>query len=532
MLCLHSAHQRRKAKAAKNVFKVAADLLAMAAARQNNLQRTPCAPDSKRMLAFEAGFEYEPTEDQHSTFAEVRDDMVDGGKPMDRLICGDVGFGKTEVFFYYLTQPMFFFHMPHSPPSCIISLNPCCFPYATLPPFLCITDMCVFPQAAMRAAYRAVCNGRQVAFLAPTTVLAAQHLRTLRKRMPDVRVEMMSSLIKRTPAQKADLLEELAQGHVEVLVGTHALLSNTLRWKRLGLLVVDEEQRFGVRQKEKIKNASLAVDVLSLSATPIPRTMYMCMAGIREMSTLHTPPAGRRPVVTRVMTRDQEAIREAILVELERGGQIFYVVPRIEQVTRETQMLRELVPELRLSFGYGGLKDLEQRIVDFTLGGTDLMVSTTIMENGIDIPNVNTIIIQDTHMFGLSQLHQLRGRVGRSNVQAYALMMHPDPGLLGDDALRRLRVLQRESGLGAGFGLAKSDLELRGAGNLFGTEQKGSFGAKEMGVDMYMMVLQRAMRYLEQKAAEGEDIHDAEELIKAANLDASVLLGLSDTLDK
>ena len=315
-------------------------------------------------------------------------------------------------------------------------------------------------------------------------------------------------------------------------MGTHALLSNTLRWKRLGLLVVDEEQRFGVRQKEKIKNASLAVDVLSLSATPIPRTMYMCMAGIREMSTLHTPPAGRRPVVTRVMTRDQEAIREAILVELERGGQIFYVVPRIEQVTRETQMLRELVPELRLSFGYGGLKDLEQRIVDFTLGGTDLMVSTTIMENGIDIPNVNTIIIQDTHMFGLSQLHQLRGRVGRSNVQAYALMMHPDPGLLGDDALRRLRVLQRESGLGAGFGLAKSDLELRGAGNLFGTEQKGSFGAKEMGVDMYMMVLQRAMRYLEQKAAEGEDIHDAEELIKAANLDASVLLGLSDTLDK
>lgn len=471
--------EKRKAKAAANVLNVAKDLLEMYAVRLD-LERPPCLPDDERMDKFRKSFTYEPTPDQNSAFEDIKQDMTNSTRPMDRLICGDVGFGKTEV--------------------------------------------------AMSAIYRTVCNGKQVALLAPTTVLAAQHLRVLRKRMPDVRIEMLSSLIKRNKVDREAVMGAIESGEVEVVVGTHALLSRSVKFGDVGLLVVDEEQRFGVRQKEKVKEASKSVDVLSLSATPIPRTMYMCMTGIREMSKLRTPPPGRKAVVTQVMERQDSVMQETVQLELDRNGQVFYVVPRVEMVRTEVDVLQTIFPDARITYAYGGLKDLEERIVDFTLGNVDIMVATTILENGIDIPNVNTIVIQNTHLFGLAQLHQLRGRVGRSEVQAYALLMHPKEMLLTGEARRRLNIVQKESGLGAGFALAEGDLNLRGAGNVFGEEQKGMAGLREMGLDMYMDILQKAMKYLNKKKELGlDDTIDDEQLLLEAITD-DMLLGLDDSL--
>ncbi len=475
--------QKRKAKAARDVLLVATDLLEMYAQRQQ-VERAPCAADAgTRYAEFEAGFPYEPTPDQLVCFEDIRRDMCESTRPMDRLVCGDVGFGKTE--------------------------------------------------AAMRAAYRAVCAGRQVAILAPTTLLAAQHLRTMRARMGDsARVELLSSLVRRTPAQRKELLADVEAGRVDILVGTHAVLSPQLEWGRLGLLIIDEEQRFGVRQKDAIKKSALGVDCLSLSATPIPRTMYMCMAGIRDMTTLRSPPSGRLAVKTAVVEADREITVKAVRAEVARGGQVFYVVPRIEQVRTEVEALTELMPELRIVFAYSKVPDLEQRMHDFTVGDYDVLVSTTIMENGIDIPNVNTIIVQHTQMFGLAQLHQLRGRVGRGNVQAYAYLMHPDQRHLRDDSLQRLEAIQRDSSLGAGLSLAKSDLQMRGAGNLFGTEQKGALGASDVGIDMYMEVLQKAMVYIAERKELGlaDEPLDEEGLMRALKLDDEQLMGFSNTL--
>ena len=473
--------KRRKERAAKKVWAVATDLVKMYAERQQ-LTRTPCPPDDARMATFATGFPYAPTPDQERVFEEVRHDMVESQQPMDRLVCGDVGFGKTEV--------------------------------------------------AMRAIYRAVCAGRQVALLAPTTVLAAQHYRLLLQRMPDVRVELISSLVKRKPAETAAIREGVATGDVEVLVGTHALLSPKITFHDLGLLVVDEEQRFGVRQKEKIKGASTNTDVLSLSATPIPRTMYMCLAGIRAMSTLATPPEGRLPVITSVQERSDAAVVAACREEISRGGQVIYIVPRIEMVDAEVSFLREaLGGEAVVDFAYSGISQLEARVVDFTLGKTDVLVATTILENGIDIPNVNTIVVQATHLLGLSQLHQLRGRVGRAALQAYAYLMHPPRHELSDDAIQRLRVLQRETALGAGVGIAKSDLNMRGAGNLFGEAQKGSSGMADIGLDMYVEVLQRAMRYLEEKQRLGlPDDDELEESLLQSAVDDIMLVDMEQSL--
>jgi len=411
--------------------------------------------------------------------------MVESDRPMDRLICGDVGFGKTEV--------------------------------------------------GMRAIYRAVANGRQVAFLAPTTVLAAQHLRVLRKRMPEVRVELLSGLVKRTAKQLDEIRADITAGRVQVAVGTHALLSDKITFANLGLLVVDEEQRFGVKQKEKIKGASANVDVLSLTATPIPRTFYMCATGIRDMSLLATPPSGRLKVQTKVATRDDGLMLEYVQNELARGGQVFYVVPRIDQVAAEVEQLESLLPGARISFAYSGLRDLEARIVDFTMGNVDVMVATTIMENGIDIPNVNTLVVQNSHLFGLAQMHQLRGRVGRSNLQAYALLLHPPRNVLSEAALKRMQALEKSQELGvAGYQIAQSDLNLRGAGNVFGTAQKGVSAVGQIGLDMYLETLQRAMKYLQETdALEGSPEQQAEleaKLIADMNMDESTLIGLSDSL--
>ena len=472
--------EKRKERAAKKVWAVAADLVKMYAERQE-LRRTPCPPDDARMAQFASRFTFQPTPDQQRTFDEIAYDMISAPQPMDRLVCGDVGFGKTEV--------------------------------------------------AMRAIYRAVCAGRQVGLLAPTTVLAAQHLRVLRERMPDVRIELLSSLAKRTPAELQGIRDDIAAGKVEVVVGTHALLSPKIIFKNLGLLVVDEEQRFGVRQKDKVKTVATSVDVLSLSATPIPRTMYMCMAGIRAMSTLNTPPAGRRPVQTLVRERNDGLVENAIREELARGGQVFYVVPRIEMVEAEVAFLSETLPETRIAYAYSGIADLEAKIVGFTLGEIDVLVATTIMENGIDIPNVNTIIVQNTQLFGLAQLHQLRGRVGRAAVQAYAYLLHPRIETISAEAKQRLMVLQRETDLGSGASLAQSDLQMRGAGNLFGEAQKGAGGLADIGLDLYVEVLQKAMRFLERKRALGlPDDEEVDAELLQASVDEVLLMGLDDSL--
>ena len=383
----------------------------------------------------------------------------------------------------------------------------------------------------------------------------------------DVRVELLSSLVKRTRDETAALREEMAdpEGNVDVVVGTHALLADKVEWGRLGLLIVDEEQRFGVKQKERIKQKATEVDVLSLSATPIPRTLYMCLSGIRNMSVLATPPEGRLSVQTTLMERDDARMELAIRAELERGGQVFYVVPRIEMIADEVPrnsaaqisaqfgairrnslrrplpprslqvaLLEQLLPDRTISYAHGGMRDLEKRVVSFTLGEVDVMVATTILENGIDIPNVNTIVIQHTHLFGLSQLHQLRGRVGRSNLQAYAYMMHPSPRELTEVALKRLRALKREGGLGAGFALAKEDMQLRGAGSLLGTAQKGGGGAAELGVDLYLEILQKAMAWLEQQKELGLDVSkvDSDQLAAAIGVsDLTEAIGLADSMD-
>lgn len=343
--------------------------------------------------------------------------------------------------------------------------------------------------------------------------------------------------MKRKREETAALKEEMADpnGGVDVVVGTHALLAEKVEWGRLGLLVVDEEQRFGVKQKERIKQKATEVDVLSLSATPIPRTLYMCLSGIRNMSVLATPPEGRLSVQTTLMERDDSKMELAIRQELERGGQVFYVVPRIEMIAQEVALLESLLPEFTVSYAHGGMRDLEKRVVAFTLGEVDIMVATTILENGIDIPNVNTIVIQSTHLFGLSQLHQLRGRVGRSIQQAYAYMMHPPPRELSEVALKRLRALKREGGLGAGFALAKEDMQLRGAGNLLGTQQKGGGGASELGVDLYLEILQKAMAWLEGQQQQGLDVTkiDSTQLAEAIGVstDLTQVLGLADSMD-
>lgn len=471
---------RRKRKAAEKVHEVATELMKLYAERITRT-RQPCPPDSERYKNFEKAFKYKPTPDQLKTFAAVHDDMVLSERPMDRLVCGDVGYGKTEV--------------------------------------------------AMRAIYRMAITGRQVGVLAPTTVLAAQHLKTLRARMPDLRVELLASIVKRRPKERERLHNAIKGGEVNVIIGTHALLSPKVEFHDMGLLIVDEEQRFGVRQKDKVKNVSATVDVLTLSATPIPRTMYMCMAGIRDMSKLMTAPKGRLPVETHVGVRDNRIMIGAIERELERKGQVFYVVPRIETLHPEVVLLKEMLPKgTRIAFAHGGLRDLEDRIVSFALGNYDILVATTIMENGIDIPNVNTIIVQEAHYFGLAQLHQLRGRVGRSNVQAYAYLMHSER--LSDDAEKRLHVMSEATSANAGEVISQADLRNRGAGNVFGTSQKGHGGSNEaMGVEMYMEVLQRVMKYLKRKEELGiEDDPDMDAMLFQKSVDEMLLLGVDDSL--
>jgi len=436
------AWERTKQKVRKAIKKVAFDLLQLYAQRAQQ-QGYAYPPDTPWQAEMEDSFPYQPTTDQLKAIQDVKRDM-EGDRPMDRLVCGDVGFGKTEV--------------------------------------------------AIRAIFKAVTAGKQVALLAPTTILTQQHYHTLKERFAPYPIQVGLLNRFRTNAEKQDILKRLASGELDVVVGTHQLLGKGVQFKDLGLLVVDEEQRFGVNQKEKIKTLRTQVDVLTLSATPIPRTLYMALSGVREMSLITTPPPSRRPIKTHLSPYDPEMVRTAIRQELDRGGQVFYVVPRVEGIEETAAKLREMVPGVRLAIAHGQMQEgeLEATMLTFNNGDADILVCTTIIESGLDIPRVNTILIEDAQKFGLSQLYQLRGRVGRAGIQAHAWLFYPKQSQLTETARQRLRAIQEFTQLGSGYQLAMRDMEIRGVGNLLGAEQSGQMDA--IGFDLYMEMLEEAIK--------------------------------------
>lgn len=440
-----------KARARRAVEDIARDLLELYATREV-VPGHPFAPDNEWQRELEESFPYEETPDQLRALAEVKRDM-EKPKPMDRLICGDVGYGKTEV--------------------------------------------------ALRAAFKAVMDGRQVAVLVPTTVLAQQHYYTFEERLRafPVRVDMLSRF--RTRQEQKEVLAELEAGKIDIIIGTHRLIQRDVRFKNLGLVIIDEEQRFGVGHKERLKQLRREVDVLTLSATPIPRTLYMALTGVRDMSTINTPPEDRLPIRTQVSEYDDGLIRKAILRELDRGGQVFFVHNRVQGIYQMAQHLQKLVPEATFAVGHGQMEEgeLARVMLDFAAGKYDVLVCTTIIESGLDIPNVNTIIINRADRFGLAQLYQLRGRVGRSANRAYAYLLYNRHQQLTPVAQRRLEALLEASELGAGFQIAMRDLEIRGAGEMLGPEQHGHIVA--VGFDLYCRMLAQAIQRLKAALDEG-----------------------------
>ena len=441
---------RARGRARKVVEDVAEDLLKIYSLREAR-PGIAFAPDTAWQEELESSFPYEETPDQVVALAEIKADM-ESDRPMDRLLCGDVGFGKTEL--------------------------------------------------ALRAAFKAAMSGKQVAVLAPTTVLAQQHFHVFRERLSKfpVTVEMLSRFV--DDETQARTLEGLKAGQVDIVVGTHRLLQRDVRFKRLGLLVVDEEHRFGVMQKERLKKLRTQLDVLSLSATPIPRTLHMAVGGIRDMSVIQTPPEERQPIKTYVTADDDQLIREAITRELGRGGQVYYVHNRVRTIQKAADRVRDLVPEARVTIGHGQMPEdqLAQVMVEFESAKFDILVCTTIIESGLDIPNVNTIIVERSDRFGLAQLYQLRGRVGRSGRRAYAYFLYDPRRSLTERADKRLDVISGLHELGQGFKIALRDLEIRGAGNLLGTEQHGAIAA--VGFEMYLQMLQSAVNKLRSGAEE------------------------------
>jgi transcription-repair coupling factor (superfamily II helicase) len=435
---------KAKAQAERAVRDVASELLSIQAARDSQPGHSFTA-DTPWQREFEGSFIYEETPDQLRAISETKGDM-ERAKPMDRLICGDVGFGKTEV--------------------------------------------------GIRAAFKAVMDGKQVAVLVPTTVLAQQHYNTFRERMADypVRVELLSRF--RTRRAQQQVVKETAAGSVDIVIGTHRLLQGDIAFKDLGLVVIDEEQRFGVLHKEKFKMLRKLVDVLTLSATPIPRTLYLALTGARDMSTIQTPPHDRLPVETIVTQYDERVIRDAMRRELNRGGQVFFLHNRVMTIDTMAQKLRTLIPDARIVVGHGQMHsdDLEEVMTKFVNGEADVLLSTTIIESGLDIPNANTIIIDRADRFGLSDLYQLRGRVGRYKHQAYAYLLLPRHGGLVADVRKRLSAIKQYSTLGSGFKIAMRDLEIRGAGNLLGAEQSGHITA--VGFELYCQLLKQSVSSL------------------------------------
>ena len=456
---------KTKSKVRGAVKNIAKELVELYAVRQEK-EGYVCGPDTVWQKEFEEMFPYEETEDQLSAIEDAKRDM-ESTRIMDRLICGDVGYGKTEV--------------------------------------------------ALRAAFKEVQESRQVAYLAPTTILAQQIYNTFVQRMKEfpVRVELLCRF--RTPAQQKKAIEDLKKGQVDVIIGTHRILSKDVQFKNLGLLIVDEEQRFGVTHKEKIKQLKKDVDVLTLTATPIPRTLHMSLIGIRDMSVLEEPPMDRMPIQTYVMEYDEETVREAINRELRRGGQVYYVYNRVTDIADVAMRIAKLVPDARVDFAHGQMseRELENVMYSFVNGDIDVLVSTTIIETGLDISNVNTMIIHDSDRYGLSQLYQLRGRIGRSNRTAYAFLMYRKNVMLKETAEKRLAAIREYTDLGSGFKIAMRDLELRGAGNLLGAQQHGHMNA--VGYDLYCKMLNEAVK-------EAKGIHTMEDFETSVDLNVDAYI--------
>ncbi len=441
--------KRIRSQIEKRLQKLAAELLHTQALRAS-LKGHAFATDAEWQVDFEKGFPFKETPDQMKATEEVKKDM-EASQPMDRLLCGDVGYGKTEV--------------------------------------------------ALRAAFKAVMDGKQVAILVPTTILAEQHFYNFSNRVKNfpVTVRMLSRF--RTKSEQSTIIKDLANGKVDIIIGTHRLLSKDIVFKDLGLIIIDEEQRFGVKAKEKLKHFRLLADVLTLSATPIPRTLHMALTGARDMSVIATAPENRIPVTTKIVNFDENLIQKAIKRELRRKGQVFFLHNRVEDIEQIAKILQRLVKNARIAVGHGQMspKLLEEIMLKFLQGDIDILVCTTIIESGIDVPNANTLIINRADRFGLSDLHQLRGRVGRFTSKAYAYFVVPNHKILSEKAKARIKAIEKFSGLGSGFHIAFEDLQLRGAGNLLGTEQSGYITS--IGFDLYCRILKESIENLKKTNA-------------------------------
>ena len=468
-----------KDKTKAKVKTIAFDLIKLYAQRkaQSGFAFTP---DNYMMHELEASFIYEDTIDQAKAIADVKKDM-EQASPMDRLVCGDVGFGKTEV--------------------------------------------------AIRAAFKAAIDGKQVAVLVPTTILAFQHYKTFKERLKDLPVTVDYINRFKTAAQKKDTIQRVKEGKIDILVGTHGILGKDVQFKDLGLMVIDEEQKFGVGHKEKLKTLRTTVDCLTLTATPIPRTLHFSLMGARDLSIINTAPANRQPIHTEVQVFHEDIIRETIYFETERGGQVFFIHNRVQGLAEMCAMIQRLCPDLSIGYAHGQLEghQLEEKILDFIERRYDVLVCTNIVESGVDIPNVNTIIVNNAHQFGLSDLHQLRGRVGRSNKKAFCYLLAPPISTLPDDSRKRLQTLEQFSELGSGFQIAMRDLDIRGAGNLLGGEQSGFM--VEIGFEMYQKILAEAVRELKRsdfKELFQEEISQQDDFVQDCTIDTDLEIMIPD----
>jgi transcription-repair coupling factor (superfamily II helicase) len=471
------AWNKLKNKTKTRVKDIARELIRLYAERRA-ATGVACSPDTYMQTELEASFIYEDTPDQIKATVDVKKDL-EAEFPMDRLICGDVGFGKTEI--------------------------------------------------AVRAAFKVVAESRQVAILVPTTILALQHYKTFSERLGDFPCKVNFINRFKSTKQQSQILRELEEGKIDILIGTHRLLSKDIKFKDLGLLIIDEEQKFGVSAKEKIKHYKINVDTLTLTATPIPRTLQFSLMGARDLSIINTPPPNRYPVQTEIHTFREDVIREAIQYELSRGGQVFFVNTRVQNITEIAGMLQRMVPRAKVGIAHGQLdgKKLEQVMVDFIEGDYDVLVATTIIESGLDISNVNTIIINDAHHYGLSDLHQLRGRVGRSNKKAFCYLLAPPMSSLTDEARKRLRAIEEFSDLGSGFSIAMRDLDIRGAGNILGAEQSGFIS--EIGFEMYQKILDEAI--MEVKEQDFKEVFQEElpkEFVKECQIETDLEIMIPD----
>ena len=476
------AWKNLKQKTKSKVKQIAFDLIKLYAKRKTT-KGFSYSPDSYLQNELEASFLYEDTPDQEKATLDVKKDM-EAQTIMDRLICGDVGFGKTEI--------------------------------------------------AIRAAFKAATDGKQVAILVPTTILAFQHYRSFKERLKDFPVNISYLNRFRTTKQKNETLQQLQNGEVDIIIGTHQLASDKVKFKDLGLLIIDEEHKFGVSVKDKLKTLKSNIDTLTLTATPIPRTLQFSLMAARDLSVIKTPPPNRQPVETQMIGFNEEILRDAISYELQRDGQVYFINNRVENLKEIAGLIQRLVPDARVITGHGQMdgKELEQRILDFMEGKYDVLVSTTIVESGVDVPNANTIFINDAQRFGMADLHQMRGRVGRSNRKAFCYLITPPYNMITADARKRLEAIEQFSDLGSGFHIAMKDLEIRGAGDLLGGEQSGFIN--EMGFEAYQKIMQEALEELQNEDefehlfANEEDRKKLFKSNKEVNIDTDLELLLPD----